>query len=246
MNLTHKESDLVFAIMKDLSGEFSHEEIRGRVGRWLLELLNADYFASYAWDEAVGAFVSGVQINMSPDNLARYEAYYQFNDPITPILQRRRSATPVSRIMRHDRLTRTEFYNDFLRRDGLCYGLNFFAYDRGHNIGDVRIWRAAQKADFTERDASIVDAIGPSLVNALVRANRMNAMPIRRFAQIGPDHAMTKRECEIADMLAAGLTDEDICASLCVSKPTLRTHIGAIFRKTGVKRRSQLALLLSG
>ncbi|WP_127106962.1 helix-turn-helix transcriptional regulator [Pararhodobacter zhoushanensis] len=246
MNLTHKESDLVFAIMRELSGEFSHEEVRMRVGRWLVELLDADYFASYVWDDGRDQFVAGVNINMTPENLSHYEAYYQFNDPITPTLQRRRVATPVSAIMSHNRLRKTEFFNDFLFRDGLYYGMNFFAWDRGKNIGDLRVWRAQGKEDFTPRDAVLVDAIGPSLVNALVRANRLaNGSGAARFSQKLDIWNLTQREAEIADMVVTGLSDEDICAALCISKSTLRTHVGAVFRKTGAQRRGQLGYILT-
>jgi|SRR5579862_2568517 DNA-binding CsgD family transcriptional regulator len=245
MNLTHKQAALVFSIMRDLTGEFSHSEVRRRVGQSLLELLDADYFASYIWDAEKGAYESRVQINMTPENLLRYECYFQFHDPITPILQRRRRATAVSQIMRHDRLIRTEFYNDFLKLDGLCFGLNYFAYDRGENIGDVRIWRSARKEDFSERDALLIDAIGPSFVNALSRARR-NAMAMGslRFAQIGGDLGFTRREAEVADLLAVGLSDGEICDRLGCSKSTLRTHVATIFRKSGRRRRAQLAPLL--
>jgi DNA-binding CsgD family transcriptional regulator len=246
MNLTHRESGLIFAIMRELSGEFSHEEVRKRVGRWLLELLDADYFASYVWDEGQEKFVAGVDINMTPDNLSRYEAYFQFHDPITPTLQRRRQATPVSAIMSHDRLRRTEFFNDFLYRDGLYFGINYFAWDRGENIGDLRIWRARGKEDFSQRDALLVDAIGPSLVNALVRANRLtHGATALRFAQKLDVWGLTQREAEVADMLVTGLSDDDICDALCISKPTLRTHVGSVFRKTGAQRRSQLSYILA-
>lgn len=246
MNLSHRESDLIFSIMRELTGEFSHDEVRKRVGRWLLDLLDADYFASYVWDEGQGLFVSGVQINMTPENLMRYDSYYQFHDPITPTLQRRRMATPVSAVMAHDRLRRTEFFNDFLYRDGLYYGLNYFAYDRGENIGDIRIWRRRGKEDFSQRDARLVDAIGPSFVNALVRANRLaSTLPARRYVQCGLDWGLTARESEVADMLVTGLSDEDICTALGISKPTLRSHVGAVFRKLGARRRSQLGHILT-
>lgn len=246
MNLTSHEANLVFSIMRDLSGDYDHVEVRQRVGQRLLELLRADYFASYIWDENTQTFVSAVQVNMSWDNLERYERYYQFRDPITPTLQRRRRATPVSRIMRHEQLVRTEFFNDFLKRDGLCYGLNYFAYDRGTNIGDMRIWRGERGEDFSERDAFIVDAIGPSFVNALIRAQKFgsNAQALR-FNEIRERLGFTAREAEIADMLVIGSTDEDICEKLLISKPTLRTHISAIFRKSGLNRRTQLAQYLA-
>lgn len=246
MNLTDNEVDLVFSIMRDLSGEFDHSEVRRRVGQRMLDLLKADYFASYVWDDVAEKFVSCVQINMTDDNLHRYESHFQFHDPITPILQKRKKTTPVSQIIRHDRLVRTEFYNDFLKQDGLCYGMNFFAYDRGDNIGDLRIWRGADREDFTPRDAQIVDALGPSLVNALIRAgSAAEQQPSRRFAQIAADLGFTVREAEVADLLVTGLTDDEICEKLGVSKPTLRSHIAAIFRKSGLNRRTQLAQFLA-
>lgn len=246
MNLTTQETDLVFSIMQDLSGDFAHTEVRQRVGKSLLDLLRADYFASYVWDEAAEQFVSCVQINMSDDNLKNYEAYYQFHDPITPTLQRRRKATPVSQIMRPDRLARTEFFNDFLKQDGLRYGINYFAYDRGDNIGDLRIWRGRGGEDFTPREAQIVDAIGPSFVNALIRARQSQAQPrALRFRQIRDSIGFTLREAEVADLLVTGLSDEEVCGKLGISKPTLRSHVAAIFRKSGLNRRTQLAQFLA-
>lgn len=246
MNLTAKETDLVFSIMRDLSGEFEDHEVRYRVGQRLLDLLEADYFASYVWDDDAQKFESCVQINMTRNNLKNYEEYYQFHDPITPTLQRRKRATPVSEVMGHDRLVKTEFFNDFLRKDGLCYGLNFFAFDCGENIGDVRIWRSDLREDFTRRDALIVDAVGPSFVNALVRARRQRSDRVaRRFTQIGDQWGFTTRETEVADLVCKGLSDDEICELIAVSKPTLRTHIAAIFRKTDVRRRTQLYQLLS-
>ncbi len=246
MNLSHHETGLVFSIMRDLSGDFDHFEVRQRVGNRLLELLNADFFASYVWDEDANQFISGVQLNMNPDNLARYDGYYQFHDPITPTLQRRRKATAVSEIMRHNRLVKTEFYNDFLKQDGLCYGINYFAYDRGANIGDVRVWRAESREDFSERDAKIVDAIGPSFVNALIRARKFDAtIPALRFSLISDKIQFTGREAEIADLLVVGCSDDEICSKLLISKSTLRSHISAIFRKSGLNRRTQLAQFLS-
>lgn len=246
VKLTDEEADLIFSIMRDLSGEFDHSEVRRRVGQKMLDLLKADYFASYVWDDDRQQFVSCVQINMTDDNLRRYEGYFQFHDPITPTLQKRKKATPVSEVMRHDRLVRTEFFNDFLKQDGLCYGLNFFAYDRGDNIGDLRIWRGSNREDFTPRDAQIVDAVGPSLVNALIRARTAQVpMPSLRFAQIAGDLGFTVREAEVADLLVTGLTDDEICGKLGFSKPTLRSHIAAIFRKSGLNRRTQLAQFLA-
>jgi len=78
---------------------------------------------------------------MDPKNLANYDAYFQHRDPITFKLQARREATLVTQVMPQRELMRTEFFNDFLARDGLHWGVNAYSFVGNHNIGDVRIWR---------------------------------------------------------------------------------------------------------
>ena len=241
MNLTHKESDLVFSIMRQLSAPMSHSDVRCNVGKALMQLLDAEYFASYVWNEASQKFDCGININMSVENLGSYEDYYQYHDPITPTLQKRRRATAVSEVMSHRRLGKTEFFNDFLAKDGLCFGINFFAWDRGKNIGDLRIWRPRGSEDFSRRDVELVNAIAPSIVNALVRAqNRATGNPTARFSSQPHLWTLTDREAVIADLIVAGRTDIEICQQLHISKPTVRTHVGAILRKTDSERRSML------
>ena len=73
--------------------------MRERVGYGLLDLLKADYFASYVWDEVANRFDGRVTLNMNDDTLQSYEAYYQFHDPITFELQARRVPTLVTQVM---------------------------------------------------------------------------------------------------------------------------------------------------
>ena len=227
--------------MRQLSAPMSHNDVRCNVGKTLLQLLDAEYFASYVWNDADQKFECGININMTEDNLGTYEKYYQFHDPITPTLQRRRRATAVSEIMSHRRLRKTEFFNDFLAKDGLCFGLNFFAWDRGKNIGDIRIWRPHGSEDFSRRDVDLVNAIAPSILNALVRSQSISASNATARFSAQPDLWMlTPREAEIADLIVAGWTDGQICEKLFISKPTVRSHVGAILRKTDSERRSVL------
>ena len=246
MDLDHRESKLLFEIMSDLSAEFEHAEVRLRMGRRMLDLLRADYFASFVWDGETNRFLDGVHLNMDSSNLQNYEDYFQFRDPITPVLHRRSKATLVSEVMAHHRLQKTEFFNDFLMRDGLCYGLNFYARHLGRDVGDLRIWRRAGREDFTPRDAEIINAIGPSLANALARAGRYHGgkMMIPNSFSIGGQFDFSRREAEVADQLTTGRSDAEICANLGIALPTLRTHVTSIFRKTGISRRSQLSALL--
>ncbi|MEO9652705.1 MAG: helix-turn-helix transcriptional regulator [Roseobacter sp.] len=142
--------------------------------------------------------------------------------------------------------SRRSFFNGFLKQDGLCFGINDFAYDRGLNIGDMRIWHGGKKEDFSERALLIVNAIGPSFVNLLIRAQKNDSdAPALRFASIGDRVQLTARESEVVDLLVLGASDDEICAKLLISKSTLRSHITSIFQKTGLNRRTQLAQFLT-
>jgi DNA-binding CsgD family transcriptional regulator len=251
MDLSHKEADIVFEIMRELAGGHASAELRLGVGSLLLRLFDAQYFASYVWDYRSHTFAQRVSINMDDANLGNYERHYQFCDPITPTLQRRRTATCVTEIISRRRLERTEFFNDFLARDGLHYGINFYAYSSGRNIGDLRIWRSRRKHDFTRRDAAILDAIGAaftrSLLNARLRepTHGMDMDVLARLERAGHRAGLTRRQKEIAAALLLGGSDRAIAEDLCISLPTVRTHIRTLYRKFGVSSRMQFARALA-
>lgn len=246
MNLTTKETDLVFSIMADLSYGYGSNELRHRVGAKLLDLLGAQYFASYVWNSSTKAFCDRVSINMSDDNLGAYERHYQYRDPITPVLQRRRKATGVSDIMPRRRFERTEFFNDFLANDGLYYGINYYAYSGGTNIGDLRIWRGKGKEDFSFRELEILDAIGPAFTNAMRTALTRESpaqgkMDLLAALELTADSAMlTAREKEVCAAVLDGLSDQQIAQKCGISFTTVRSHLKHIYAKLGISGRTQL------
>ena len=137
MYVTAQESRALSRLFGLLAEDFAEREVRERIGHHLLELLSADHYASFVWDTPSRRFGAGVWLNMSPDNLASYDAYYQYNDPITFKLQARREPTLVTQIMPQRELMRTEFFNDFLARDGLYWGVNLYSYAGERNIGEL-------------------------------------------------------------------------------------------------------------
>jgi hypothetical protein len=124
MYLTASESRTLSRLFVLLAEDMAEREVRERVGCGLLDLLKADYYASYVWDEAANRFGGRVTLNMDDDNLRSYEAFYQYHDPITFALQARRVPTLVAQVMPQRELMRSEFFNDFLARDGLHWGVN--------------------------------------------------------------------------------------------------------------------------
>src|SRR5690606_975087 len=128
------------------------------------------------------------------------------------------SATCVSEIMSRRRLEKTEFFNDFLARDGLHYGINFYAYCGGRNIGDLRIWRSRQKEDFSRREAVMLDTIGEAFSRSLLQCRLNEASPqqnvdidiLTYVARASDRVGLTRRQREIAAAILFGSSDRVI------------------------------------
>ena len=233
-----------FALLAEDLGE---REVRLTLGEALLELLRADQFASFVWDAQAQRFNDGVWLHMDPANLARYDAWFQYHDPITFKLQACRRATAVSEVMPHRELARTEFFNDFLARDGLHWGINLHAFDGERALGDLRIWRARSRREFEAHDKALLDLVEPAFIAALRRAQRANVMPVPpALGGAGEcDVHLSPREREVALAVQRGLTDKQIARELGLSVSSVRTYLNRLFEKTGASRRAGLAQALA-
>ena len=231
-----------FALLAEDLGE---REVRLTLGQALLELLRADQFASFVWDAQAQRFSDGVWLHMDPANLANYDAWFQYHDPITFKLQACRRATAVSEVMPHRELARTEFFNDFLARDGLHWGINLHAFDGDRALGDLRIWRARTRREFEAHDKALLDLVEPAFIAALRRARPAGAAPAVAVEPREREATLSPREREVAQAVLRGLTDKQIARELGLSVSSVRTYLGRLFDKTGATRRAGLAQSLA-
>src|SRR5258705_12583799 len=176
MYVSASESRVLARIFGLLSEDLSERDVREAVGHHLLELLEADYYASFVWQDSTGRFEKAVYLNMDPASIAAYDRYFQQRDPITLKLQARREATLVTQVMPQRDLMRTEFFNDFLARDGLHWGVNAYSYVGGRNIGDVRIWRGKRRDNFDGHTLDLLRLGEPAFTGALARAKSDSAV----------------------------------------------------------------------
>ncbi|HKT95995.1 MAG TPA: LuxR C-terminal-related transcriptional regulator [Paraburkholderia sp.] len=257
MQLTSRELALLADVFKLLADRTLPEDVlRLEVGRRMLDLLRADYLGSYVWDGVEEKFAHRVAVNMSADNLGDYERHFQYCDPLAPPLQSRREAVRVTDVMPHEALVRTEFFNDFLRRDGLYWGLNLFVWDGDENIGDLRIWRGKHRENFSDHELALLELIRPAFTVALARARSeagmaktgdesANGLPAQMTQTEGDVFGrLTSREREVVGLAAEGLLDKEIAQRLGISYTTVRTHLDRSFQKLGINNRSRLAWLL--
>lgn len=87
------------------------------------------------------------------------------------------------------------------------------------------------------------------LEQALARFTELGAVPFVQLAQAELDRtqrtrtrgALTPSERQVADLVAGGLTNREVAAQLFTSVRTVEGHLAAVYRKLGVRSRTELA-----
>jgi DNA-binding CsgD family transcriptional regulator len=231
-------------IIERLSADYTDSrDLRSSIGGSLLDLLDADLYASYVWNPQNKAFERGVAINMDDSYVEKYQNYFQHCHATTTRQWMRRGANPVSTVIPHRDLMRTEIYNDFLRPSGHYYGINLFAFDGRDSIGDIRIWRRNGHADFDRDEVGLLSLIAPGFTQALKRIERRAQLKTQASSSSAK---LSPRETEVAGFAAQGLSDKEIARRLDLKFATVRTHLDNAFAKLGVRNRTQLVSLLYG
>jgi DNA-binding NarL/FixJ family response regulator len=88
-------------------------------------------------------------------------------------------------------------------------------------------------------------AMPPALVTRVL--DEFRAPSRRRFGRASPAAAkLSAREWEVMDLLARGLTTEQVATRLFVSRTTVRVHVSSVLRKLAVRDRESALRLLSG
>lgn len=242
MYLSHRKVQALQSVLTGLSEPKDEDErnMRLEIGPPLLELLEAQYYVSYIWSDENQDFREGQSINFDPDHLKLYERYYQFHDPITSKMQVHREAVRATDVMAQSDLQRTEFFNDFLSLGGLHWGVNLYAWSEHQNTGDIRIWRDKRRSNFSVEELALLSMLRAPFQASLKRL-RLRKMAVPRFHRLV---GLSCREIEVTEKVVQGLSDKEICRTLNMALPTVRTHLRNIFRKYEVDSRIKLVRMV--
>ena len=109
---------------------------------------------------------------------------------------------------------------------------------------DAAAWDGA----WSEGRAMTVDEAAAYALARGERPARPKRSPISKNPSSGrqPEGVLTRREREVALLLARGLTNRQIAAELTISERTITTHVDHILRKLGATSRSQVAARVVG
>jgi DNA-binding NarL/FixJ family response regulator len=85
-----------------------------------------------------------------------------------------------------------------------------------------------------EAAAAGLVVVHPSELNTVLPATVGSSAPVDELLE-----PLTRRECEVLQMLAAGLANKEIAARLTISDHTVKFHVASILGKLGVSTRTE-------
>jgi DNA-binding CsgD family transcriptional regulator len=122
-----------------------------------------------------------------------------------------------------------------------------FEVARTHLSHGERLRRAGRRTDARQalrRAIEGFDQLGakPWATRAQAELRATGATPRRRTGEIDRDE-LTAHELQVALAVAAGASNREAAAALFLSPKTIEFHLGRVYRKLGVRTRSELASL---
>jgi DNA-binding CsgD family transcriptional regulator len=122
-------------------------------------------------------------------------------------------------------------------------------FERARTLLAFGLWlhRARRRLDARERLGAALDAferLGARPWAELARAELRAAGAVAREPDADPDE-LTPQEVRIAHAVAAGPTNKEVAAELFLSPKTIEFHLSSIYRKLGIRSRTELAALVA-
>lgn len=84
-------------------------------------------------------------------------------------------------------------------------------------------------------------AAGDSLVSPSVTVRLLQHLSRPQRGALPVEDPLTDRELDVVRLVAKGRTNQEVAAELFVSLSTVKTHLGSIFAKLGVRNRVEIA-----
>ncbi|MEV5610473.1 response regulator transcription factor [Streptomyces sp. NPDC052225] len=84
--------------------------------------------------------------------------------------------------------------------------------------------------------------LAPTVTKRLI-TDFTQAQPVRRKEHSLKLNSLTPRELEVLELIARGLSNQEIAQKLVLAEQTVKTHIGRVLAKLGLRDRAQAVIL---
>jgi DNA-binding CsgD family transcriptional regulator len=167
-----------------------------------------------------------------------YERHFAALDPLSParcLASERWVATLCQMLGPEDE----EYRWQFMKRHGIVDALEIFLKSDADIILGCSLLRHGDAPEFSRHDIEKAEALRNlgnfALSQTFPRRQASIAMISERFP------ALTAREATMVQLVAAGLSNKQLCRELDISLPTVKSHLLSAFRKMEVGSRTELA-----
>jgi DNA-binding CsgD family transcriptional regulator len=133
----------------------------------------------------------------------------------------------LSDFLTRSQLRRNPWYCEVMRPSGIEHELKVWLSAPAGTMRGFFLVRGRAEQDFDERDRGVLDVLRPHLTDIRERWERRRRLPL-----------LTRRETEVLELVARGLTNGEIADRLVVSRTTVRTHLENVFAKLDVHTRT--------
>lgn len=181
--------------------------------------------------------------NVDPYYGDNYSDYYHQMDPCMTQLLTQQKLAPVSTLQAInsvDSYVQSEYYNDFLRPQKIHTSMIFMLTGETGLLGLAGFQRPKNKDSFSTDEQMIAALVSPYLVHALEKRDLAGGNQAHRIGDVD----LTQRQWDIIQMVARGLTNNQIANRLNVSVKTVEHHLTNIYRRTHLHNRVGLARLI--
>ncbi len=157
----------------------------------------------------------------------------------------RLDAIRTSDLIDRRRYLNLPIYREYFRPAGVDHVIDLGLPSPHPRIRSFVLFREVGASDFSERDRDVLEALRPHLyqmeAHAALRRRLVEALAEHDGDGYGGICAgLTPREREVVELLAQGMTNAEIAATLWVAPSTVKKHLENVYAKTGVGRRAAL------
>lgn len=145
----------------------------------------------------------------------------------------------------------SEYYKNAYIPIGIEYQLGLSLSYENAFLGVVSLYRNTGSPDFSAKDIYILDAFKKHLAFRLKQesSSATPAKGIESYFFPGSKqqkmYHLTNREVEVLCDFASGISVEDACSKLCITRSTLHKHVLNIYRKFNVSSRYELMSIIN-
>lgn len=112
-------------------------------------------------------------------------------------------------------------------------------------VGYLMLFRNEKEQAFSRRDLCLLDELHPHLALKVYRLlysykDETLSQKLVHWEQNFLDFRISKRELEVLYYIKAGLSDDEICQTMFISKSTFKKHLHHIYKKVEVNNRLDL------